>query len=62
MAGLKTYIPGLRLVLKTAHRFMTRWQSQLSGTLTEAQYACLVATIAAVAECLGALGEAVIEP
>jgi hypothetical protein len=57
MAGFKTYIPGLRFVLKTAHRFMTRYQSKLAGSLSPAQYTCLVSTIGAVADCLAILGE-----
>jgi hypothetical protein len=57
MSGFKTYIPGLRLVLKTAHRFMTRYQSKLAGSLSPTQYTCLVSTIQAVADCLALLGD-----
>jgi hypothetical protein len=57
MAGFRTYIPGLRIVLRIAHTYMTRWQDKLSGTLTETQYACLLDSITAVSSCLAALGE-----
>lgn len=62
MPGVRTYIPGLRLVLRTVHRYMTNHQNKLSQTLTEAQYTCLLATIAAVAECLAVLGEGEVLP
>lgn len=62
MAGIKTYIPGLRLVLGIAHRYMSKWQSQLSGTLTTAQYTCLLSTITAVSDCLAALGTEEVVP
>jgi len=62
MSGFKTYIPGLRLVLKTAHRFATRYQSKLSGSLTSEQYTCLVSTIQAIGDCLALLGEPTIAP
>ena len=56
--SIKTYVPGLRFVLKRAHRFMTRYQQTLSNTLTEPQYTCLLSTIQAVADCLALLGNA----
>jgi hypothetical protein len=52
----RTYLPGLRIVLGTAHRFGTRYQSQLSAALTTDQYNCLVSTLAAIASCLTLLG------
>lgn len=54
--SLKTYIPGLRIVLYTAHRFATRYQKQLSGNLTNEQYTCLISTIQSIADCLALLG------
>jgi hypothetical protein len=62
MSSPRTYIPGLRFVLNVAHRYMTRWQSQLSGGLSNDQYTCLVSTIQAVADCLALLGEPTISP
>lgn len=53
----KTYVYTLRIVLKTAHRYATRYQTQLSGFLTAPQYTCLVSTIQALADCLALLGE-----
>jgi len=50
--ALKTYIFGLSMILKAAHKYMTRYQAQLQGSLTEVQYACLVSTIAALADCI----------
>ncbi len=58
----RTYIPALRLVTKAVHRYATRWQTELQGSLTEVQYECLLALIEAAVECLNALGEAPIEP
>lgn len=53
----KTYEQGLRLVLRTAHRYGTRYQTQLSGNLSSDQYACLITTLQAIAACLALLGE-----
>jgi len=53
----KTYVYTLRIVLRTAHRYATRYQAQLSAFLTPTQYTCLVDTIAALASCLALLGE-----
>lgn len=60
--AFKTYVPGLRLVLYAAHRFATRYQARLSGSLTSEQYTCLVSTIQALADCLALLGETPITP
>lgn len=57
MASLKTYVYTLRVVLRAAHKYATRYQTQLSAHLTEAQYNCLVDTIQALASCLALLGE-----
>lgn len=56
--ALRTYVPGLRLVLYAAHRFATRYQATLSSTLTTEQYTCLLSTITALADCLAVLGQA----
>lgn len=48
----RTYIPVLVYLLRKVHQYATRWQPQLSANLTPAQYACLVSTIQAVADCL----------
>lgn len=55
--ALKTYVYTLRIVLREAHKYATRYQTQLSSFLTAPQYACLVDTIAALASCLAVLGE-----
>lgn len=62
MTGFKTYVPGLRFILYAAHRYATRWQSKLAGSLTTEQYTCLVSTIQAIADCLALLGSPTIEP
>jgi len=54
---MKTYVFTLRKVLQVAHKYATRYQTQLSAHLTAPQYACLVDTIQAVASCLALLGE-----
>jgi hypothetical protein len=59
--ALKTYVPALRIVLYTAHKYATRWQSRLQGSLSTEQYTCLVSTIAALADCLALLGQPVID-
>lgn len=50
--GPRNYVPALIIVLKTAHKYATRYQAQLSASLTAPQYACLVSTIQALADCL----------
>jgi hypothetical protein len=55
----KLYIQGLRVALNGAHRYGTRYQKQLSGTLTGPQYACLVSTLQAIADCLALLGSSI---
>lgn len=58
----KTYEVGLRLILKSAHRYGTRYQSQLARFLTGPQYTCLVSTLQAIADCLALLGEPTVNP
>lgn len=60
--AFRTYIPVLRAVMYTAHKYATRWQPQLSESLSADQYACLLATITAIAECLAILGQPSINP
>lgn len=46
---VKTYIPGAVNTAKTAHRYLTRYETQLKGNLSSAEEACLVDLIAALA-------------
>lgn len=55
--GIRTFVPGLRAVLKAAHYYGTRYQTKLSGSLTAPQYTCLLSTLNAIADCLALLGE-----
>lgn len=58
----KTYVPGLRLVLNAAYKFGTRYDSQLSASLTAPQYTCLKDVLIALASCLALLGKTPINP
>jgi len=60
--GVRTYVPGLRLVLKEVIRYITRYQPVLNSVLTTEQYNCLVATLSAASECLAAIGSAEVLP
>lgn len=53
----RTYIVGLRLVLKHAKRYINKWGIPLLGELTAPQIACLTATIEAIDSCLAAIPE-----
>jgi hypothetical protein len=53
----KTYVPTLRIVLRTAYKYAVRWQPKLAETLTEPQINCLSSTIQALYDCLVMLGE-----
>jgi hypothetical protein len=55
---VRTYVPGLRFVLNAAYKFGTRYQTQLSGSLTAPQLACLTSTLEAILACLVLLGQA----
>lgn len=48
----KTYVPGLILILKAAHKYMTRYQNVLSTTLSPEAYTCMLDSITALASCL----------
>ena len=58
----KTYIPGLRLVLKAAYRYISRWQPQIAENLTEEQFVHVTDCLADLGACLISLGETPIEP
>lgn len=48
----RTYLIGLYAVLKTAHRYATRYQSTLTAHMTTEQATCLTSVIAALADCM----------
>jgi len=50
--GKRFYVVTLIVVLRKAHTYATRYQAQLSTSLTAPQYTCLVSTIQALADCL----------
>jgi len=58
----KLYIDGLRLAAKAAHRYATRYQSQLQANLTTDQYTALIEFVACVANLLAKLGPNIITP
>lgn len=60
--ALKLYVDGLRLVADKAHKYATRYQSQLESNLTADQYTALVDFIGCVATLLVKLGKNVITP
>lgn len=51
----KVYWKALRLVLGATKRYIQRWDIQLQVSLTPTQYACVVAVLDAVVECLAIL-------
>ncbi len=52
----KTYVPTLRLVVSTAHKYGTRWQPKLEENLTPTQYTCLTNWLSATIALLICLG------
>lgn len=58
----KTYVPTLRIVLRTAYNYAVRWQPKLAEFLTEPQATCLASTVQALYDCLVVLGETPIQP
>lgn len=58
----KTYVPTLRIVLRTAYKYAVRWQPKLADHLTESQANCLSSTIQSLYDCLLALGETTLNP
>jgi hypothetical protein len=51
MAG-KTYAVGLYLAVYSLYRYIARWQPKLEASLDASTYACVLALLAAVNECL----------
>lgn len=51
----KVYWIGLGLSLNATRRYIQRNQTRLEANLTEPQYACVVAVLEAILECLAAL-------
>lgn len=60
--AVKTYQIGLYLTLKTAHRYIARWQPKLQASMTTEQYTCLVAVLDAIVECLPLITPAIPSP
>lgn len=58
----RTYVTGLRIVLRTAYRYASRYQPLLAEHLTSEQIACLTDTIQALYSCLALLGSEPISP
>jgi len=48
----RTYGVALFFIFSKAHRYATRWQTKLEESLSAEAYTCLLAVIAALAECL----------
>lgn len=57
----RTYVPTLRIVLRTAYKYAVRWQPKLAQVLTEEQATCLASTVQAMGDCLALLGDTPIE-
>jgi len=51
----KVYWKALELNASFLHRYITRYQQQLSVSLTAPQYACVVDLLTALASCLAIL-------
>lgn len=58
----KTYVPTLRIVLRQAYKYATRWQPKLAEHLTEEQANCLSSTIQAIYDCMILLGDTPVLP
>lgn len=58
----KTYTPQLRFIVQKVHKYATRYQGQLSVSLTGPQYTALLSFIACCADLLAALGPSPINP
>ena len=48
----KTYVPGLRLVLRQLIKYATRYQDVLKNSISDAAYTCLIDTLTAANSCL----------
>jgi hypothetical protein len=58
----KTYVPGLRLVLREAYRYISRWIGPMTPFLTESQQEHVATCLADLTTCLIDLGEQPVEP
>ncbi len=57
----KTYVVGLRLLLKQLHKYGAKYQPQLQANLTSGQYAALVSLLQAILALLELLGPIILE-
>jgi len=57
----KTYAVGLRLLLKSIHKYGTKYQPQLQANLTAPQYAALLTLLEAILALLELLGPVIVE-
>lgn len=48
----KTFLIGLYLATNALYRYITRYRVKLEDNATEAQFACILAVLAAIEECL----------
>lgn len=51
----KVYWKQLRVILGITKRYIQKWDLQLQANLTAPQYACVVAILNAIVECLALL-------
>lgn len=51
----KVYWKGLELALRHTYRYGSRWDTQLSHSLTSDQYTCFRSVMVAIAACLALL-------
>lgn len=58
----KTYVPSLRILTSTVHKYATRYQSTLSSSLTTDQYTALLEFISCCANLLAKLGPQHVDP
>lgn len=50
--AIKTYVPGLRLILRQIIKYISRYQDVLSASLSTEAYTCLIDTLTAAQSCL----------
>jgi hypothetical protein len=58
----KTYVPSLRFIVTGVHKYATRYQPQLSVSLSPTQYAALLEFIGCCANLLSKLGPGGVNP
>lgn len=58
----KTYVPGLRLVLRAAYRYISKYLTFMDPFLTSEQKEHVLTCLADLTVCLVSLGETPIEP